>query len=108
MNDPVPALAWCPFADEDSAARVARQLLDEGLASCANLVPGLRSLYVWNDERGDARECGALFKTCSARLEALVARLDALHPYEAPAILGWRCDAASPQTLDWLCGPSAR
>jgi periplasmic divalent cation tolerance protein len=62
------------------------------------------SLYSWKGERGQSAECGVLFKTDAARLEALVARLEAIHPYETPAILGWHCDKASPATIDWLCG----
>ncbi|GGE04227.1 divalent-cation tolerance protein CutA [Tsuneonella deserti] len=96
------ALIWCPFPDEDSAVRAANQLLDEKLIACANLIGTVRSLYQWNDERGDARETGALFKTDAALLEKAVARLEQIHPYEAPAILGWRCDAAAPATAQWL------
>jgi periplasmic divalent cation tolerance protein len=96
------ALIWCPFASEDAAAEAAAQLLDEGLIACANLVPGMRSLYTWNGERGEARECGALFKTEADLLDRAVARLAAIHPYETPAIAGWRADAIPPSTAAWL------
>lgn len=96
------ALIWCPFASEDAAAEAAGQLLDEGLIACANLVPGMRSLYTWNGERGEARECGALFKTEAGLLDRAVARLAAIHPYETPAIAGWRADAIPPPTAAWL------
>ena len=89
------ALIWCPFADEASAAEAAAQLLDEGLVACANLVPGVRSLYVWQGERGETRECGALFKTEAALLDRATARLAQIHPYDAPAVLGWRADTAA-------------
>lgn len=96
------ALIWCPFASEDAAAEAAGQLLDEGLIACANLVPGVRSLYAWNGERGEARECGALFKTHADLLDRAVARLAAIHPYETPAIAGWRADATAPATSAWI------
>ena len=96
------ALIWCPFPDEDSAAAAASTLLDEGLIACANLLPAMRSLYVWRGERGDAREIGALLKTRADRLDTALARLVELHPYETPAALAWCCDAAAPATLDWL------
>ena len=95
------ALIWSPFESEEAAAAAASQLLDEGLIACANLVP-VRSLYVWRGERGEARECGALFKTEASLLERAVARLSQLHPYDTPAIIGWRADAAGPQTARWL------
>ena len=97
-----PALIWCPFADEDSAAEAAAVLLDEKLIACANVLPAMRSLYCWNGERGEGRECGVLFKTDAALLDAACERLAQVHPYDQPAILGWRCDATTPGTAAWL------
>ena len=96
------ALIWCPFPDEASAAAVATQLIDEKLVACANLLGPMRSLYQWNGERGEASETGVLIKTDAALLDAAVARVAALHPYEAPAVLGWSCDAAGEATAQWL------
>jgi periplasmic divalent cation tolerance protein len=96
------ALLWGPFPDEDSAATVAGVLLDEGLVACANLLPAMRSLFVWQGVRDEARECGALFKTRAGLLEPATARLSALHPYAAPAVVGWRCECAGAPTLAWL------
>ena len=102
MTSAGPALIWCPFADETSAATAADRLLAEGLVACANILPPMRSLYVWRGERGDARECGVLFKTDAALLERAVERLAQVHPYEEPAVVGWRVDAATPGTAAWL------
>ena len=97
-----PALLWCPFPDETSAAAAASALLDEGLIACANILPAVRSLFAWRGERGDEQEVGVLFKSNAARLPEVTARLTELHPYEEPAILGWRCDVAAPHTAAWL------
>ena len=96
------ALIWCPFPNEDEAAEVAARLLDERLIVCANLIPMMRSIYEWNGERGDARECGALFKTEASLLPRAVARIEALHSYDAPAIVGWEADLCGEATGDWL------
>ena len=96
------ALIWCPFADEDSAADAANRLLDEGLVACANILPSMRSLYVWQGERGEARECGVLFKTDASLLDRATARLAEIHPYDTPSILGWRADVAARPTAQWL------
>jgi periplasmic divalent cation tolerance protein len=97
-----PALIWCPFADAASAEAAAAQLLDEGLVACANLLPGVRSLYVWHGERGEAEECAVLFKTDAALLDRATARLAEVHPYDEAAVIGWRADAAAPATVTWL------
>ena len=102
MTSEGPALIWCPFPSRDAAARVAGTLLDERLIACANVLPGMLSLYEWKGERGGDEEAGALFKTDAALLDRAIARISALHPYEQPTIIGWRCEAASPQTAQWL------
>ena len=96
------ALVWCPFPKADAAEAASRALLDEGLIACANILPPMRSLYVWRGESCDEQEVGVLFKTNAARLEQVTTRLGELHPYDEPAILGWRCDAAAPATVAWL------
>ena len=96
------ALIWCPFPDEASAAAAARQLLDERLVACANILPLMRSLYIWQGERGEAAEVGVLFKTDAAALERATARLAEIHPYATPAVLGWRTDTAAKPTAEWL------
>lgn len=99
-----PALAWCPFPDSATAAAACSTLLDEGLIACANMLPGMTSVFAWNGERGESTEVGVILKTDAALLERMIARLGELHPYDEPAILGWRCDAALPATAAWLGG----
>lgn len=95
-------LVWCPFPDEDAARTAAGVLLDEGLIACANIVPGLVSLYVWQGERGEAREVGLLGKTHPNLGAAAIARLEQLHSYQSPAIIGWDTDKAASATREWL------
>lgn len=107
MSEPdasIAALIWSPFPDRDSALAAIDALLDEGLAACGNLLPGMTSVFVWNGEKDTAQELGLLVKTNAALLDAAVARLAELHPYDEPAVLGWRCDAGAPGTLAWLTG----
>ena len=96
------ALAWCPFPDAPSAERAADALLAEGLIACANILPAMRSRYIWQGVRATAEETGVLFKTHAELLEKLVERIPALHPHDEPAILGWACDQAGPGTARWL------
>ena len=102
MKPEGPALIWCPFGDERSAREIADRLLDEGLVACANILPSMVSLYVWQGERHEDAEHGVLFKTDAALLDRAVARLVELHPYDTPAAIGWRADAATPETRRWL------
>ena len=77
-------------------------MLDEQLVACANILGPLRSLFVWKGERSTTQEVGVLFKTDAAVLDRAVTKLNQLHPYECPAIAGWRYDNAPAETLAWL------
>lgn len=96
------ALVWCPFPDRESARHVSTQLLDEKLVACANMVDGVHALFEWDGERGEGAECGVLFKTHADVLAKAIKRLEALHPYDCPAIMGWRCDIVGSATEAWL------
>jgi periplasmic divalent cation tolerance protein len=101
------ALIWCPFPDPDSARRAAAALLDDRLIACANIMGAVESHFVWDGARGSGNEVGVVFKTTAECLDDCVNRLGTLHPYDTPAIIGWRCDTAHPASLAWLaasCG----
>lgn len=98
------ALIWSPFANREQAAKAAASLLEERLIACANLVDGVQSMFLWQGRVDEATECGALFKTDGALLDQAIRRLEQLHPYDEPAIMGWHCDAAADATRAWLQG----
>lgn len=102
MSDPHAALVWCPFPDTDTAQRVAEQLLAEKLIACANILPQILSVFEYKGEACAETEAAMILKTSADLLEALTLRLGECHPYETPVIVGWRCDAAHPETRLWL------
>lgn len=96
------ALIYCPFPDREAARAAANTLLDRKLIACANLLGEVESIYSWNSERGDSFEIGALFKTSAALLDDAIQCLAEIHPYDTPAIMGWRCVSVSEATAAWL------
>jgi periplasmic divalent cation tolerance protein len=77
-------VVFSTFPTEEKAAEIARTLVSEGHAACANLMPAVRSIYRWQGQICDERETLAVMKTTRERFEALRDRLVALHPYEVP------------------------
>ena len=96
------ALIYCPFPDRQTARAICGTLLDERLIACANILGEIESLFLWEGKRDSAQEVGVLMKTDERLLDSAVERLGELHPYDIPAILGWRCDAAPALTQEWL------
>ncbi len=73
--------------DADAAARIAKTLVEEKLAACVNLVPGVRSIYRWEGKLCDDAEVLLVAKVRADRFDAYAERMRALHPYEVPEIV---------------------
>ena len=86
----------------ERAAEMARTLVDERLAACGNVVPGLRSIYRWEGKVQEDDEALLLLKTTRARFEALRDRVLALHPYEVPEVIALPVEAGSAAYLGWI------
>ena len=89
-------------APPDVAQDLAHVLVEERLAACVSLLPGVRSVYRWKGEIHDDPETQLLVKTTAARLPALAARLAVLHPYEVPELLVLAPEGGSSAWLMWL------
>jgi len=102
-------LALSTFPEIETARRIARQLVTENLAACANIVPAVESIYRWQDKIENAQETLVCFKTTAARYAAFQDRLKSLHPYEVPEIICLRIADGLPEYLRWVsentCGP---
>ncbi len=95
-------IAFTTFATEADAERVARVLLEERLVACANVLPGVRSLYRWQGGIADEREVLVLLKTRKQDWTVLLSRLHELHPYETPELVAVRVAAGAPKYMAWL------
>ena len=93
-------LVTVPTAER--AAEIARALVEERLAACGNVVPGVRSIYRWEGKVQDEGEVLLVLKTTAARFPALRDRLLALHPYEVPEVLALAVEAGAERYLTWI------
>lgn len=91
-------------ANREEADRLGRTLVEERLAACATLIPGIESIYRWEGEVETAHEVLLLLKTHTDQVPALEARLHAIHSYQTPEFLVLRVEAGSQSYLDWMRG----
>ncbi|WP_135257676.1 divalent-cation tolerance protein CutA [Thermus caldilimi] len=87
---------------EEVGRTLARTLVEEGLAACVNLVPGLTSIYRWQGEVVEDREVLLIVKTTTFAFSRLKKRVLALHPYRVPEILALPVAEGHQAYLDWL------
>lgn len=84
------------------AARIARAIVDERLAACASILPGLRSIYRWAGKIADESEVLLIIKTRRERFAALASRVKSLHPYQVVEIVALPVETGHEAYLKWL------
>jgi len=93
-------LSTCGSASD--AERIGRTPVEESLAACVNVVPGLRSIYRWNDMIQSDEEVPMIVKTTAACLAAARERLVELHPFELPEVVALAVADGHHPYLAWV------
>jgi periplasmic divalent cation tolerance protein len=88
--------------DEAVAESLVRQLVEEGVAACGNIVPGITSIYRWQGQVEREREVLVVFKTTVAGAVRLAERVPQLHPYEVPEVLVLPVERGHGPYLNWI------
>jgi len=93
---------YAVFANAEEASTIGRQMVEERLAACVNILPGVRSIYRWKDAIESADEVAAIFKTTDDQANALITRIAGLHSYDLPCIATWPIDKILAPYADWV------
>jgi periplasmic divalent cation tolerance protein len=94
--------------DAATARVIARELVNQRLAACVNILSGVQSIYRWQDAVEEAVEVSLQVKTVQARYTALEAAVKAVHPYDVPEIIAFPIVEGLPQYLDWVAQETKR
>jgi periplasmic divalent cation tolerance protein len=92
----------------DEATRLARALVEERLAACANVIGPIRSIYRWAGAVEEADEHLLILKARGADVAALEGRVRTLHTYAVPEVLALPVRAGSAPYLAWLAEATTR
>lgn len=101
-------LIYCTCPNQDIAELIARQLIDERLAACVNILPGVTSVYEWEGQIEFAQEHLLLIKSQASRYPAIEKTIKSLHPYQLPEIIAVEIDRGSKEYMNWIdsCMPA--
>lgn len=97
-----PILLYSTLKNKQEAKELAAALLAERLIACANLIPGVTSLYEWEGEMEENEEVILLAKTTSGKAEKAIARIAELHSYSCPCAVGIPLTLAHPPFAQWV------
>jgi periplasmic divalent cation tolerance protein len=86
----------------EEAEKIARTVVEERLAACANILPGIQSIYRWKGKVEEASECAMILKTTRDGYAALEKRIKELHSYECPCIVATKIKEGFDPYLQWI------
>jgi periplasmic divalent cation tolerance protein len=102
MTDFQIVLSTC--ADREQAERIAHRLVEQQLAACVNILPGVQSIYRWQGNVESAAEILMVIKTSAGLVPEVQSTIAELHSYEVPELLVLPVAGGSEAYLGWLKG----
>jgi len=89
-------------ATREEAEKIARNLLNQKLIACANIVGPVSSLFWWKEKISQENEFLVLMKTSADLFEKLAATIKQMHSYEVPEIIAIPIANGEQTYLEWL------
>ena len=101
-DTPQHIIVLCTCPDEQTATIIADKLVEEGMAACVNIVPGIMSVFQWQGTIEHDDELLLIIKSrqdCYLELEVMIQEL---HPYELPEIIAVSIERGLSGYLEWI------
>jgi periplasmic divalent cation tolerance protein len=95
-------ITLCTCPDKDTAEKIARLLVNDKLAACVNILPGMTSVYRWHEQVECAQEHLLLIKANKNSYQAIETAIKKHHPYELPEIIAVPVENGLPEYLHWI------
>ncbi|HOX05563.1 MAG TPA: nucleoside monophosphate kinase [Planctomycetota bacterium] len=92
-------LVTCP---PERASEIAGHLLTQRVCACVNILPSITSRYWWEGRLESAEESLLIIKCDAAQVDAVVAQVKEVHPYEVPEVVALPVDGGNRDYLDWV------
>lgn len=89
-------------SSHDEARLIAKNLVTERLAACANILGAIESIYWWDGKVQEDQEVALVLKTRRDLVPKAIARIKALHSYDCPCCVAIDIPAGSSEYLNWI------
>ena len=100
MDDPVVVVVTA--SSDEEATLIGKKLVGEEFAACVNIIPNIRSIYVWKGELCDDGEVLLIIKSRKSHIDKIVKRVKDLHSYQVPEVIALPIIQGSEDYLSWM------
>ncbi|MEW6981098.1 divalent-cation tolerance protein CutA [Colwelliaceae bacterium 6471] len=95
-------LILCTCPSKIIASEIANYLVTNKLAACVNILPGIESIYCWQEKVESSNEVQLLIKTQAEKFQQLAKAINKLHPYDVPEIIALNIQQGDKHYLNWI------
>jgi periplasmic divalent cation tolerance protein len=88
--------------NQEEARKIGKGMVSAKLAACANIIPGIQSIYRWKGKVVKAQEVLLILKSTRPRYRALEKAIKAMHTYETPEIIALPVKEGLDQYMGWV------
>ena len=88
--------------NQEEAIRIGEGMVNAKLAACANIIPGIQSIYRWEGKVVKTQEVLLILKSTKPRYRALEKAIKAMHTYETPEIIALPVKEGLDQYIGWV------
>lgn len=97
-------IVFCTAPDKKSASRIAKVLVEEGLAACVNIIRVSETVYMWEGKGVKGTEHLMVIKARKSMWGKLKKKIEDVHPYSVPEIVSVKTEKVAEPYLDWVYG----
>ena len=97
-----PIVIFCSVPSREVGESISRLLVEQSLVACAQLIPGITSIYRWENKICEESECLMVLKSTESNYKDVEHVIKTNHPYEIPEIVGFDTNFISSKYLDWM------
>jgi len=102
LAEGVAQMIYVTAPNRDEALAIAKTVVGERLAACANVLEGVSSIYWWEGAMQEDRESVLILKTRRELVAQLTARIKTLHSYDCPCVIALKIDDGNADYLNWI------
>lgn len=96
------SIAYVTTPNEESAKKIARELITKKLAACVNIIPNILSIYEWEGRVNEDGEYLLMIKTATDTVDELSKFVRENHPYSVAEVISVKIENGNPPYLDWI------
>lgn len=101
-------IVFVTASSDKEAGRIGRGVVEAKLAACANILPGIRSIFRWQGKISEEKETLLILKSREALFSDLAKAVKALHSYQVPEIIALPIKQGWPDYLQWIRDVTAK